>query len=341
MIKLFSGRLFWFVFIAIYLFFFSALTAYNALEVKENNDLLAYSLYYNCLLNSGYPSCLSEVGSSSEYVFYVITRFLSFYILDYNIFIFFYSFFIYFSVFYLVVSFTKNKSKLAVFVSISFLLTDFRFYDLGNNVLRHGLAVVLMLLFVSLFMSKIRWGRYFYLFFPMLSHVSSIGHLVILIKSRLLDGVLFWLSIMLAGYFFSISIIELALEYFLNFDFVFDKLLYYKQNSSYGNDWLPFHYIVIVLFSLYFTLKNDIYMAVRRILLAYVFLSIVFIPLDMSYRFVSFITPLVAILIAFQVDLVVSKFKNALEVKSLVFVFFMFYLFFIVFKNYTFIVKGF
>lgn len=335
-------KIFLILIIVMYLFLNSMLIAYNSMEVKESNDLLTYSKYYDCLLDSGLFSCSFEIGSKIEYFFYFFTKLFSFILIDYNFFILFYSFFIFLSVFLLVLKISEIKSFTIFFISISFLLTDFRFYDLGNNVLRHGLAVVMMLFFIYLFINKKKIiSVYLVSFLPVLSHISSVGHFVLFINYKFLDGRLFWIILGFSFYFFSNIFLESLLNFSKNIDFIFDKLMFYSQNSSFSNNWMPLHYLVVVIFTNLFTIQNPSYMAVRKVFLSYVLLSIMFIPLDMSYRFVSFMTPLVAILIAFQVDFFIKKFMHKCCLKQFILLLSIIYVFFIVNKNFDFLVKGF
>jgi hypothetical protein len=328
--------------IVVYLFLNSALIAYSSMEIKESNDLLVYGKYYNCLLNSGFASCSFEIGSEIEYFFYIFTKLFSFIFIDYKFFILFYSFFIFSSVFLLVLKISEIKSFTVFFISIFFLLTDFRFYDLGNNVLRHGLSVSMMLVFIYLFINKKKLiSGYLVSFLPVLSHISSVGHFVLFINHKLLEGRFFWIILGLSFYFLSNIFLKILVDSSEGLDYLFHKLMFYSQNGSFSDDWLPFHYIVVVIFTTLFINQNPSYMAVRKVFLSYVLLSIVFIPLDMSYRFASFMSPLMAILIAFQIDFIVKKFNSRICLKFFILILFLIYLFFIVNKNFDFLVKGF
>lgn len=324
-----------------FLFFVSFLTANAVYEYKERNDLLVYADYVGCLQSNSILSCSEFISSSGEYFFYLVAYLFSALFVEFSHFILVYSFLIYSSVAILVASLSSRNGFLVYFMSISFLLTDFRFYDLANNVLRHGLAVLMMMLFLYQY-TKFGRSRFVYLTsaLPILSHISSIGHLFIFFRKKIFDNGFVLFGIIVALFLFN-GLFEFLIKSNVFPGYITGKLYYYYINSDGYSDWLPSHYYLILLFSLILSVRDNIYLVVRKVFFGYVFLSIIFVPLDMSYRFVSFMTPLVSVMVGYQFQYVCSLVKEKFLLKSIIFALFVIYLIFIVVKNYEYLVKGF
>ncbi|MEL4482923.1 EpsG family protein [Shewanella algae] len=331
-------NLFSFIYISIFSFFI----AYYALDYKPRNDLKIYGLYFECINSNFHFSCSDIIGSSGEIFFYLFSFLFSLVSPDYSFFLFYYSVFILSSVLFWVISLCKGNGFFCTITALFFLFTDFRYYDLSSNVLRHGLACSMMLMFIYFFIKQ--GGNKtvgFLSTLPLLSHLSSVGHFFLFLKSEILNSKFFWLFVFFVSYFFS----EIFFNSFLNGSgdsYIYRKLIFYSQNASgeSGGIVFPLHYALVVILSLVINVEDRNYLVVRKVLFVYVALILLFIPLGMSYRFVSFIMPLCAICFSFQINFITKKIHSS---TVSIFLYTLVSLFFIVlfFKNYYFIMKAF
>lgn len=326
----------------IYISIFSFFIAYYALDYKPRNDLKIYGLYFECINSNFLYSCSDIIGSSGEFFFFLFASLFSLGSHDYSFFLFYYSVFILSSILFLVISLSKRNGFCCSVISLLFLFTDFRYYELSSNVLRHGLASSMMLIFIYCFIMQGRTKIVSFLsILPFFSHLSSVGHFILFFRNKVFDNRIFWFFVFLISYFFS----EMFFGYFLNGSgdsHIYNKLMFYSQNVSVdrGEMIFPLHYVMVIFLSLAIDVKDRVYLVVRKVLFVYVALAIFFIPLGMSYRFVSFIMPLAAICFSFQIRFITNKFRG---LAFLFFLYFLIGLFFIALfvKNYTFIVKAF
>lgn len=294
--------------------FIAYLIGYGALDMKDNNDLLTYSSFYNCLVFSGAPSCLEKVGSSFEYFFYLFSYVLSLVSPDYNFFIFLYSFVLNSLLLIITMLIVRSLGLPIAILSVIYLLSDVRFYELSGNVLRHGLATTLMLVFVySIIHFKTKRGKKILALFPVLSHVSSFGYLIVFIKSRLLDNRIFWLFIFAISFLLSKSVFEVLIQN--NTDsYIVNKLNYYVLNNSEPGRIFPYHVLIVILASFILNIVDFRYLVVKRVMYSYVTLALIFFHLGMSYRYISFMYPLCAICFAYQMSFI----SNAIARKEVV-----------------------
>jgi len=284
--------------------FFAFLISNNSTENKERNDLLAYQAYYKCV-QKNLVSCDYLIGNPSDLAFQSTVKF-SVSILNIStpyIFIFIYAFIIIFMILYSL----KSISPLPI-VSILFVLTDFRFYEYSSNVLRVGIAVVLMLIAFKPALSK---NRYFSLI-PSLGHITTVP-MFFTPKQKL--SYLFLLS--------SLILILVLNTYFIEiYDFIrtfihskiVDKLVYYKELGSRNDDiyTMPLHYFIIYIFG--FILKNKInnvtYIYAFNISWIFFLASLLAYNIHMQYRFFFLILPFISIVFAFQVEYMLKRIET-------------------------------
>lgn len=107
---------------------------------KERNDLPMYSNYYQCINDdiSSLFECNKVIGNPTSIIYQSSAFFFKIYLgVDkFYWYLFFLAFFLYFSILY-----TTHKISPIPIVSALFLLTDFRFWEYGSNILRAGLAI--------------------------------------------------------------------------------------------------------------------------------------------------------------------------------------------------------
>jgi hypothetical protein len=322
----------------------------NAAEdYKPRNDLPMYSDFYSCIRPNftSIVDCNSVIGNPFSIVFQSSSFFFKFFlgIDEFYWYLFFLSFFVYFSVLYT----TSRVSPLAV-ISLLFLLTDFRFWEYGYNVLRAGLAIAIFM-WVFYYISRKKYSRIrmkIITILPATAHTSAIIFLLPKIKKY---GILFiFMSFLFAVFFY------------YNFDYffkniapnvlpekVFNKINFYYRYKQMNviNDKveLPVHYFIIILFGFVLYLRNSIQSKVyiysfNIVWLLFIF-SIILSFLGMGYRLIGFMPPFISIIFSFEIKLFMIKMKKYKAIQGIVFVSIIFLFSLILYKNYNLIIKAF
>ena len=326
-----SLKLFFSLFISIFLAGFVV----NALpEEKERNDIVAYASHYDCLLQVGSGDsiyvCGDRIGNPPDFLYENFVAFFSGFLSveNFSIPLFFISFFIYFSVIYVSVSVSKLW-----FYSLVFLLVDFRFYELGNNILRNGISLSFLMWFVY-FNYKGFWRLALSnAFLSVASHITvSPAYLV---AGKFLG---FWFVII------SMLIIYLIL-YFLPFLLTYAPEVFQSKYHAYDVEFshvdlsfLPLHYILILIVSVFLVGLKGFYGFIFGLFLMFSYLSFLMSGSGIGYRFVNFAMPFASILASYIFYYIHRRLgRVALYFFSMVYLLFAFALFC---KNYEFIVRA-
>lgn len=293
----------------VYSIFLSYFVTTSNYHNREGSDLFAYEQFYNCLSLDSIDVCRILISSNYEFFFYYFLKLSSLASLDFSWFIFFFSFIIYSSLVTLVIKFSKEDNRL-YWISLVFLLTDFRYYDYGFNIIRHGSASVMMLIAFGCYLVVKSKVKNIFLFSPVFFHLSAIAQLSLLARSRLFYSRIFWFFLFL---FFSALVFSPAFswiaESLFHVDYLGDKLSHYLGDGRHP-DWVPLQYFFILVFSLVLNINVKTYLIIRQVFFALISLSIIFFPVGMSYRFVAFAMPFSAMLLTYQIGHVYSLFER-------------------------------
>jgi hypothetical protein len=323
-----------FLFISVFISFFVSI---NSSNYKERNDLIAYSNYYNCLNCCSNSNCSSLIGNPVDILF-SYTAMFSKYLLsinDFYIFIFLYSFCIIYFILYFV-------SKISPFyiVSITFLLTDFRFYEYASNILRVGLSIVLLLSVFNYIVKK-RNFSFLYKILPSLAHVTA---LIPLVTPRFKINIYF-LFISFIIFFvlsFYFDIIYESLRGFLP-SMIVDKTYFYynlAKTSELGYS-IPLHYLFIIFLSIVMRNKinTSVYIYSFNIVWVLFLLSLILHSFKMEYRMFAIMPVFLSILLAYQIKYLLEIKKNIFYRVSIVILLFLFFLL-LFYKNFNEILGG-
>jgi hypothetical protein len=326
----------WLFIVAFTLAFLASVTKIG----QDRNDLESYSNHYVCLGDSfsSIGNCDLLLGQPYDFLYQLIAFLLkNIILLDFSMFIFVVSFFI----FYTVVIVVTSRSKGAL-LTVLFLLVDFRFWEYGFNTLRYGLALSFLLI---AYHNKLCANSFSTRLTILTAGISSVFHASGLISFALFVRWRAWFIVstlfisILVVYFFdaifamSIHIIPIELSQKLNFYLG-------RQESGYA---APIHYTVILLYATYLRIFRRIvdssFTLSFSILLALVVFSIALIPLGLSYRAFSFMTPFIAIIFGWQV-FYISRLFGDIPSRLLVYLIASFFLLILALKNYSFILRS-
>lgn len=274
---------------------------------KDRNDTAAYASHYYCI-SSGktVEQCRSEIGGTQYEFFYeqlvsfltITIKFNSFYQIKLATAIATYS------IILLAVALQSRNASLSLLI----LLLDFRFWEYGSNVLRHGFAAAFLaasVIFLSADRPKLS-------FLAKLLSISSHLSAAIAIytprtkyKQRTLLALLAVTTLFVATPEYWIPAI-LASNLF---DY---KINYYIRNSDGYNFSLPIHYAAAILTGLLIYRKSNStrFIITSNYLIALFMASIILGYLDASYRMTSFMLPLLAVNIPDQINMIANKFKE-------------------------------
>lgn len=288
----------------VFTFFFSLVLAFfvanSDYHERPGSDLPAYEQFYNCLDGDSIRVCRVLISSNYEYLFYVVFLIPALLGVEFTEFLFVFSFAIYFILASSVIRLSKNEYGL-YWLSLIFLISDFRFYDYGFNILRHGFAAALMIFFTALLGARRRKLWFFTSFLPVLVHVTAIAQLSLLSKFKLLYSRFTWLAILMSTFLFvQFFYSEWVLNYIFQLEYFGDKVYYYFSSDR-EHDWVPVQYVVSIVAVLLVRIDDTVYIRVRQVFFVLVALSILLLVLGMSYRMVAFMMPFVAVLISYQV----------------------------------------
>lgn len=265
-------------------FFISSLLILGIDDAKERSDILTYEHHYSCLsydLNT-LIDCQSKLGYPADILYQLSAYLAKFFLGDegFPFFLFLISFIICFSILYFISINLKHS-----YLFYMFCLTDFRFYELGVNIIRNGLAISLVII-ITAYRKKI-----FYLLAP-LTHLSSAPYMI---AYHLRLSILKYLFIFFLCLFFNEFIYFTAYEYsvFLP-DVLVNKLYSYHYRDLDLGIRIPIHYYLILLLGIYLIKYEDRINSYRIYFnLFYVFLciSVLFSSVGMGYRFLNFSMP--------------------------------------------------
>lgn len=293
-----STKLFMTIAIALVLAFFTALSADKA---KVSNDILAYSLHYECLDSSlsSIIGCQPVIGSPPDFLYQALaySSKLVFGENGFEWFILFFSFLVYFIILHI-----SAKYSPYYLITVIFMLTDFRFYELGNNVLRNGLALVVFML-VFYFYMRFSLKRNFVLnSLPVFAHITALAFAPITSQRLFLALYLVGLvvAIFLAFYFplilnFIYDYFPLAVQHKIN---AYQMITNEKGNVSFS---LPLHYFLVFIAGFYFLLKSrsHLFFLCFNIIYFLFLWSIVFDQFGVGYRLHNYSVPFIALLVAY------------------------------------------
>lgn len=316
---------------------------------KERNDLPMYKNNYSCLtcdINS-ISECNKLMGNPQGVVYQYSAYFAKiFFNMNFNWYLFFFSFFVYFTILYII-----SKISPLHYVSIFFLLTDFRFWEYGYNILRAGLAeTIFLIVFFILYKKKniLKKTKFFITGLPFLAHSSALVFLLIRQKKYNIFFLLFILSISIALYQFFDDIIKNILPQILPIKMNNKINFYYKYQENYSTNLasfsIPIHYFMILTFAFFliyikkYSYKFFVY-SFNIVLILFVF-SYIFSLLGIGYRFIGFMPPFIAILFTYEIQILFKKIKSNI-LKMIVLILSFSFILVIFFKNYELIIKAF
>lgn len=274
---------------------------------KEKNDTLMYQNHYSCMARHSTEFCESKIGNSSDPAYTVLVKILS---TITNGSAFWLFLFILAAIYISTSFFFAEKLSPIPIISILFLISDFRFWEGFSNALRHGLALSIMLLFISLGVSMrsekvvaMRW-------LSALSHKSIIPVLLVPINRKF--NALFLLPLIPISYILAKNISPFLDAVGLS---EYHKILYYTRHEneiSYSSIGMPAHYILVMLLSTFACRhkENNFFNASTLMLITLTALSIILSPLGMGYRMSMYMTPFISINIAFIIILLEKRIKK-------------------------------
>lgn len=322
--------------------FFAFLVANSYEQPKINSDLKTYSLHYECLQDdfSSLAKCSEVIGSPIDVLYEYVAFFFKvlFGGSGFVFFILIFSFLVYF----LIISITIELSNNYFLIALFFLLSDFRFYELGNNVLRNGLAVVLVLIIFRLYSYRSLNLGWVYRVIPSFAHITSLPFLfVIKLKLSLYLYAVFLAIAFLVGFKFSelLGFVYPILSVSLQGKISAYQILSQGEFQNWFN--FPFHYLLIIILSSLFVkrVRNEIFLLAFNISYVFFVFSLIFNQFGIGYRFLNFIVPFLAIMLAYIFSYL-RHIENSLIYFFAVFFYFVF-LMIVFFKNYDFIIRGF
>ena len=252
-------------------------------------------------------------------------------------FILFFSFFV-----YSVILHISSKYSPYYLIAVLFLLTDFRFYELGNNILRNGLALVVFMLIFHFYMRYSLKRSFFLNLLPVSAHITALA--LVPIASNRLTLLLYPLGIVVAVF------LGLYFQLILNFIYEYLPLALQQKINAYQmiNDEegrisfsLPMHYLLVFIAGLYFLFKSrsGLFFLCFNIFYFLFLFSIIFDQFGVGYRFLNYAVPFVAILVAYYLFEIKKMFGFA-WFASFYFLIMLFFFFFFL-RNFDFIFRGF
>ena len=302
---------------------------------RDRNDLYMYQKYYECINHSS--DCKDIIGNPSDVLFSWIVSISKIFIEKYYIFLFLYAFFINYLILW-------NIYKLSPFplISVLFLLTDFRFYEYSSNILRVGLAELLLLIIFKWQIIHFNNNKYLvYKIIPLLAHISTFPALMAPMKRIKISFMLSSLIIIFILIFYFSHIFSF-IKFFLP-ESILGKYFYYYNltlihSSSYS---LPLHYISIIFLSIFLLnkIKSTIYIYAFNIVWFLFIFSFILHLLNLEYRMFDLMPPFLSILLAYHIKYFFTKIKSFyLKVDIIIIIVLLFVL--IGFKNIAQILNG-
>jgi len=318
---------------ALIAFLLSAILMQSIDDQKSRNDLKHYQAHYNCLTLSisSIASCQPVLGKPIDILYQSFAYVMKFFYGNsgFYLFSFSFSFLVYFTVLY----FSSVVVRFSL-IPFLFLLSDFRFYELGSNVLRNGMAVSLTII---IFYFK---GGTVLRLIPILAHLSTIPFLVARYVNINRMGYLF----LLVSAFFLSEFVYFILVFLMEYSSpaLAGKIYAYTTSMDYSKTLPPLQYVGVLFLCLYFypILRKDYwFFSSFNVFFTFTLFAIVFQPFGIGYRFFNFVTPFAAI----SLSLVISYVARAYGKFAFIFlVLFMILAFLLIFwKNYEAIFRNF
>lgn len=296
----------------------AALNSLSDFESRARNDLSAYDAHFQCIQVQAPISCRNEIGRPADFLYeFIVVAFNRVLLVEnFKIFLLIFSFFIYF----VVLSFPINLSKF-YFIPLLFILSDFRFYELGGNVLRNGLALSILAIIVK---CKLRG---LINLAPIFSHISAAPFVLYKVFSyRPILGIL-TIFIAIVGLSFVGSVIQMFA--LIPIPELQGKIQAYFHESEFSSFAVSKTYLFYFFFLLFFcrTLKSDKNFLIGfGLFSSFFFFHLVFSVSEIGYRFLNYCVPFVGLAMGRVFDYLAGRYG----VYAFGFLLFMFGLFFLV-----------
>lgn len=287
---------------------FSSIFAANREDTgKDRNDTAVYAAHYYCISSSrSIDQCRNEIGGSQyEFIYEQLIKFLT---INLNLDRFHYIKLATSALIYLSILISVGLRSRNTTLSLLILLLDFRFWEYGSNVLRHGLAAAFTAISLLLLSKNRPRLSLFTKLLAIFSHLSAATILYTPYKKYKFST--------LACLLFISAIILLTSEIWipalLATNFLDYKIYYYIRNNDGYNFSIPIHYAAFIFSGLiiYRKTKSKLFINTFNHLIPLLFASIVLGYLDASYRMTSFMLPIIAVIIPDQISMAAEKFKE-------------------------------
>lgn len=274
---------------------------------KVRNDTEVYAAHHSCISSTkSIELCRNEYGGIQYEFFY--ETFIYFLTANLGLDDFYYIKLATGIVVYLMILAAVGLQSKNVLLSLFILLLDFRFWEYGANVLRHGFATAFLVVGLLLLLRGKSKQSLVARVFAVSSHLSATV-LIYLPKKKYKWSTLAFFSFITAA-------ILLASEYWipvlLAANFANYKIGYYLGNSDGYNFSFPLHYTFFLISGLvlYGKANSKIFIITFNALIPLFLASVVLGHLDTSYRMTSFMLPLLAINIPEQISMVARRFND-------------------------------
>jgi hypothetical protein len=294
----------------------SAIIAANRSDTgKDRNDTSAYAAHYYCVSSSKtLDYCRNEIGGNKYELLY--ERFIELLAKAFDFDRFSYvkiaTAFVIYSTILLAVG-LKSKNTL---LSLSILILDFRFWEYGSNVLRHGFAASFVALGATLLIRENIKLSFAAKILAILSHLSAAVMLITPRKKYSIWTLIFFscstLAILATSNHWTPALLASSLTDY--------KINYYLINSEGYNFSLPTHYLFFILTGLgcYYKTKSKPFIVTFNYLVPLFFASVILGYLDASYRMASFMLPILAINIPEQISIWAENFKEKILAEEII-----------------------
>lgn len=287
--------------------FASLISANRTDSGKDRNDTTAYANHFNCISSGkSIEQCRNEIGGT-KYEF-IYEQFIN---LQVNIFQFdsFYQIKLVTALaIYSIILVAVALHSRAATLSLLILILDFRFWEYGSNVLRHGLAAAFIAVGALLLTLEKPILALSSKLIATLSHLSA-AIVIYTPKTKYRWRAITALLTITAGilatpeYWIPAILTSEAFDY---------KIDHYLRNSDGYLFSLPAHYAAAILTGIFIYSKTTS----KRFVITYNHLITLFLAaiilgyLDASYRMTSFMLPLLAVNIPDQIHIISNNFKE-------------------------------
>ena len=287
---------------------FAAIIAANRTDnEKDRNDTAAYAAHYYCISShKTLDQCRNEIGGNKYEFLY--EQFIGFLAQDLNLNYFYYikiaTALAIYSTILLAVGLQSRNTPLSLLI----LLLDFRFWEYGSNVLRHGFAAAFIAMGALLLTRNQLKLSIIAKFFAVISHLSAAivlftptkKHKTWVLTSFAVATLAFFLT---SEYWITALLASNLVDY---------KIDYYLRNADGYNFSLPTHYAIFIFFGLfcYYKTESKLFITTFNYLIPLFLASVILGYLDASYRMTSFMLPILAVNIPEQISILTNKLKE-------------------------------